>query len=146
MIERHRDASKLGIFNWDGGKYLKDVLMKSPDIQLSLILRILRSLIYVLCVCLWTIGGNNNLCSSQFYRNLLINTIWWHLKINTNISILDKVCNSRVAILCLRRVQCARLATRILLAVPMTFMTTQQRTHAICNPKWIAVFVSLEKN
>ena len=38
-----------------------------------------------------------------------------------------------------------RLATRALLVVLMTFMITQQRTRAICSPKFIAIFVRLEK-
>ena len=48
MIERHRNIpSKLGILNWDGGKWQKSVLMTSHDIQLSLIPKIFRFLIHV---------------------------------------------------------------------------------------------------
>ena len=38
-----------------------------------------------------------------------------------------------------------RLAKRILVAAPVTFMMTQQRTRTICNPKLIAIFSRLEK-
>ena len=38
-----------------------------------------------------------------------------------------------------------RLATRVLVLAPMTFIMTQQRTHTICNPKLITVFARLEK-
>ena len=38
----------------------------------------------------------------------LINSILWRFKINADISILDKS-NSRAAILCIRRLQCANL-------------------------------------
>ena len=38
-----------------------------------------------------------------------------------------------------------RLATRILVVAPMTFMMTQQRTRTICSLKLIAIFVRLEK-
>ena len=40
----------------------------------------------------------------------------------------------------------ARLATRVFVVTPMTFMMTQQRTVTICNPKLIAIFARLEKN
>ena len=38
-----------------------------------------------------------------------------------------------------------RLATRVLVVAPMTFMTTQQRTRTICNPKLIAISRSCKK-
>ena len=38
-----------------------------------------------------------------------------------------------------------RLATRVFAVAPMTFMMTQQRTRAICNPKLIVIFARLEK-
>ena len=38
-----------------------------------------------------------------------------------------------------------RVATRVLVVAPNTFMMTQQRTRTICNPKFIAIFVCLEK-
>ena len=38
----------------------------------------------------------------------------------------------------------SRLATRVTVA-SMTFMITQQRTCAICNPKLMAVFLGLKK-
>ena len=40
---------------------------------------------------------------------------------------------------------CHRLATRVLVVAPMTFMMTQQRTRTICNPKFNAIFTRLEK-
>ena len=39
-----------------------------------------------------------------------------------------------------------RLAVRILLVTPLTFMMTQQRTRTICNPRLTAIFVRFEKN
>ena len=38
-----------------------------------------------------------------------------------------------------------RLAKRVLVVAPMTFMMTQQRSRTICNPKLIAIFERLEK-
>ena len=38
-----------------------------------------------------------------------------------------------------------RLATRVLVVTPVTFMMTKQRTHTICNPKLFAIFPRLEK-
>ena len=37
-----------------------------------------------------------------------------------------------------------RLATRVLVVAPMTFMMTQQRTSTICNPKLITILARLE--
>ena len=38
-----------------------------------------------------------------------------------------------------------RLATRVIVVAPMTFMMTEQRTRGICNPKFIVIFARLEK-
>ena len=46
-------------------------------------------------------------------------------------------------------IQCpfvVKLAVRVLVLAPMTFMIMQQRTRTICNPTLIAIFSRLEKN
>ena len=38
-----------------------------------------------------------------------------------------------------------RLATRVLIVAPVTFMIMQQMSHTICSPKFIAIFSHVEK-
>ena len=74
---------------------------------------------------------------------IMVNTLWGYiLKINDENSNSDHLCDSHFLQTC----HDPRLATRVIVVAPLTFLMMQQRTCTICNPELIAIFARLEKN